>query len=89
MLKRVGVLLCVASLVGCQDVPTDTPTPNLEISDAAHSDGNPHFFFLPPMVPHSGAAKTDVYVVDVFHPVREDFVAMAAGQSGSDLYDND
>ena len=44
---------------------------------------------LPPMVPHSGAAKTDVYVVDVFHPVRDDFVAMAGGKPASDLYDND
>ena len=34
---------------------------------------------LPPMVPHSGRALTDAYVVDVFHPVREDFVAMAEG----------
>jgi quercetin dioxygenase-like cupin family protein len=28
---------------------------------------------LPPNVPHSGRAISDVYVVDVFHPVREDF----------------
>lgn len=28
---------------------------------------------LPPNVPHSGKALTDVKVVDVFHPVREDF----------------
>ncbi|MDF1543943.1 MAG: cupin domain-containing protein [bacterium] len=28
---------------------------------------------LPPNVPHSGRALTDVKVVDVFHPVREDF----------------
>ena len=28
---------------------------------------------LPPNVPHAGRAITDVYVVDVFHPVREDF----------------
>ena len=34
---------------------------------------------LPPMVSHSGRALTDAYVVDVFHPVREDFVAMAEG----------
>lgn len=32
---------------------------------------------LTPMIPHSARALTDVYVVDVFHPVREDFVAMA------------
>jgi quercetin dioxygenase-like cupin family protein len=34
---------------------------------------------LAPMVPHSGRALTDVTVIDIFHPVREDFVAMAAG----------
>jgi quercetin dioxygenase-like cupin family protein len=28
---------------------------------------------LPPNITHSGRALTDVYVVDVFHPVREDF----------------
>jgi quercetin dioxygenase-like cupin family protein len=28
---------------------------------------------LPPNIPHSGRAITDVYVVDAFHPVREDF----------------
>jgi len=28
---------------------------------------------LPPNVPHSGRAITDVLVIDVFHPVREDF----------------
>ena len=29
---------------------------------------------LPPNVPHSGKAVTDVKVIDVFHPVREDFI---------------
>jgi quercetin dioxygenase-like cupin family protein len=29
---------------------------------------------LPPNVPHSGKAITDVQVIDVFHPVRKDFV---------------
>lgn len=28
---------------------------------------------IPPNVPHSGIAITDVKVIDVFHPVREDF----------------
>jgi len=37
---------------------------------------------LSPMVPHSGRALTDVFVLDVFHPVREDFVAMINGTAG-------
>lgn len=28
---------------------------------------------LPPNVPHSARALTEVYVIDVFHPTREDF----------------
>jgi quercetin dioxygenase-like cupin family protein len=28
---------------------------------------------LPPNVPHSARALTEVYVIDVFHPAREDF----------------
>jgi len=34
---------------------------------------------LPPMIPHSGRAVKKCYVIDIFHPVREDFVAMAGG----------
>jgi quercetin dioxygenase-like cupin family protein len=33
---------------------------------------------LPPMVPHSGRATTKCYVIDVFHPVRDDFVRAMA-----------
>lgn len=44
---------------------------------------------LPPNLPHSGRALTDVYVVDVFHPVREDFVKLAETTGGKQLYDND
>ena len=44
---------------------------------------------LPPMVPHSGRALTDVLVLDIFHPVREDFVAMAEGAAGPNPYDQD
>ena len=29
---------------------------------------------LPPNIPHSGEAITDVKVIDVFHPIREDFI---------------
>ena len=30
---------------------------------------------MSPMVPHSAVARTDCYVIDVFHPVREDLRA--------------
>ena len=33
---------------------------------------------LPPMVPHSGRAVSACYVVDVFHPTREDFARAMA-----------
>jgi quercetin dioxygenase-like cupin family protein len=42
-------------------------------------DGVPHqlirgkVFVLPSNVPHAARAVTDCYVIDVFHPVREDF----------------
>jgi hypothetical protein len=61
------VVFVVAS---CQDVPTSTPdTPLLEIKDAVHSSGNPHFFFLPPLVPdpsvHFTAAFDDTLAPEV------------------------
>jgi hypothetical protein len=37
--------------------------PSLSILDGAHNSGNPHFFFLPPLVPNpaaQGIARTDV-----------------------------
>jgi len=34
---------------------------------------------LEPNVPHSGKALTDVKVVDVFHPIREDFRGASFG----------
>ena len=49
-------------------------------------DGRPHdlvpgtVMVLPPNVPHSGRAVTECRVIDVFHPVREDF--RGAGFSG-------
>lgn len=42
---------------------------------------------LPPMVPHSARAITQVYVIDVFHPAREDFKAMAEGTQGPRPYE--
>jgi quercetin dioxygenase-like cupin family protein len=41
---------------------------------------------LPPMVPHSARAITEVHVIDVFHPAREDFKAMAEGSLGPRPY---
>jgi quercetin dioxygenase-like cupin family protein len=34
---------------------------------------------LPPMVAHSARAVTECHVLDIFHPVRDDFRAMAEG----------
>jgi len=42
---------------------------------------------LPPMVPHSVKAISQVYVIDVFHPAREDFKAMAEGTLGPRPYE--
>jgi quercetin dioxygenase-like cupin family protein len=54
-------------------------------------EGKPHsltpgkVMVLPPNVPHAGRAVTDCRVVDVFHPVREDFRGSAfAGYPGPD-----
>ncbi len=47
--------------------------------------GTPHVLksgkvmVLAPNVPHSGKALTDVNVIDVFHPVREDFRGASFG----------
>ena len=60
-MKRLAVLpLAAIILAACQDVPTSiTDSPQFEIMDAVHSDGNPHFFFLPPMVPDPSASFTE------------------------------
>jgi len=42
---------------------------------------------LPPLVPHSARAITLVYVIDVFHPAREDFKAMSEGTLGPHPYE--
>jgi quercetin dioxygenase-like cupin family protein len=34
---------------------------------------------LPPNIPHSGRAASDCRVIDVFHPVREDFKGTSFG----------
>ena len=38
---------------------------------------------LPPNVPHAGRAVTDCRVIDVFHPVREDFRKAAEAAKAS------
>lgn len=38
---------------------------------------------LPPMIPHSARAKTACYLIDVFHPVREDMRALAQAVADS------
>ncbi|HEX9633283.1 MAG TPA: Ig-like domain-containing protein [Gemmatimonadales bacterium] len=51
-MKRLALLLPVALvMVGCQDI--QHPTANYQVSDGSSfgGNGNPHFFFLPPLVP--------------------------------------
>src|SRR3989454_6125894 len=52
---RSWIVACIAAaLVACQDQPlpmTAPLAPVAEIFDAVHPVGNPHFFFLPPLVP--------------------------------------
>lgn len=45
----------------------------LTVDGSTHSLVSGKVMVLPPNVPHSGRAVTDCRVVDVFHPVREDF----------------
>ena len=68
MRRRVLLCFVLALASGCQgDVatkPTMTsappPPPSRIISDGNHSNGNPNFFFLPPMVPNpSGSPNWD------------------------------
>ena len=54
MNPRASLVLTVSfALVACSDSPTRTElgSPVFQIADAVHNGGNPHFFFLPPMVP--------------------------------------
>lgn len=54
MVVAVGAVLAAA----CTDAKTPTGVgpaqPLAQISDGDHSGGNPHFFFLPPLVPNPG-----------------------------------
>jgi quercetin dioxygenase-like cupin family protein len=45
----------------------------LKVNGVTHSLVPGKVMVLEPNVPHSGRAVSDCYVVDVFHPVREDF----------------
>ena len=53
-MKRLATVVALTLIaVSCQDIPGPELTieePQLAISDGGHG-GNPHFFFLPPMVP--------------------------------------
>lgn len=58
-----GILACLILATGCGDGFTDpdavgdeTPEASPDISDGAHNDGNPHVFFLPPMVANFDSA---------------------------------
>lgn len=51
----------------------------LTVAGEAHVLKAGRVMILPPNVPHSGKALTDVKVVDVFHPVREDFRGASFG----------
>lgn len=51
--------LGAAMLAGCRDdVPTSPAGPAFEIKDGAHSAGNQHFYFLPPLVPPPASTGT-------------------------------
>lgn len=51
-LTLIGVVPLLCIVAACADDATLGPTsqPLASISDAMHDEGNPHFFFLPPMV---------------------------------------
>jgi len=52
----------------------------LTVAGTTHLLEHGKVMVLPSNVPHSGRAKTDVEAIDVFYPVREDFVrAMSEG----------
>lgn len=69
-LRHASTLLMLGLLGGCTEVPTDPadPTsaaqagrPSFVISDGAHG-GNPHVFFLPPMLPDPSAGFSAAFV---------------------------
>jgi len=56
--ERLAALsLCL--VLACREAPTVAPArPAASISDASHSAGNPHFHFLPPLVPQPSFTGT-------------------------------
>jgi hypothetical protein len=48
------ITLCALLVTSCHEGPTSSTleSPLFEIQDAVHNDGNPYFFFLPPLVPN-------------------------------------
>jgi quercetin dioxygenase-like cupin family protein len=51
----------------------------LTVEGVKHSLKPGTSFLLPPYVPHSGKAISDVKVIDAFHPVRADFIGASFG----------
>jgi quercetin dioxygenase-like cupin family protein len=69
-----GALLPLHSHPNEQIVNVIDGTLELIVADKAHLLELGRVMVLPPMVPHAGRALTRCYVVDIFHPAREDFV---------------
>ena len=56
---RLVALAALTLVAACNESPTPTGlSPDMAISDGAHSGGNANFFFLPPMVPNPSPAGT-------------------------------
>jgi hypothetical protein len=54
MRRLTCVIVCFGAFIGCSRESAVGPpsvAPQASISDASHNGGNPHFFFLPPLVP--------------------------------------
>jgi len=53
----------------------------LTVAGETHVLARGRVLVLPPMVPHGGRAVSACYVIDVFHPTREDFARAMSEQS--------
>lgn len=56
----------------------------LTVEGKAHRLVSRQSFLLPPNMPHSGRAISDCKVIDVFHPVREDFMSAQTSAYGEE-----